>query len=200
MENRNGLVVKARLTEASGYAERDAASEMVAELPEGGRITLGTDRGSTNPGGWCPVFVIAGASGLRSQRTEPMREIALGEAKRGPRWGREQRLATVFARVGTRYRRIYGWGQVGPLMNTKRIKTGPAAADADRNPLGPHCRGRPPSSCGFDYSPLDLDGVANASLLRYRGEDGFKSGFISATSTARGSTSGVRAGARCCVR
>jgi transposase len=45
MENRNGLVVNARLTEASGYAERDAALEMVAELPEGGRITLGADRG-----------------------------------------------------------------------------------------------------------------------------------------------------------
>jgi transposase len=45
MENRNGLVVNARLTEANGFAERDAALEMVADLPEGGRITLGADRG-----------------------------------------------------------------------------------------------------------------------------------------------------------
>lgn len=45
MENRNGLVVNARLTEANGFAERDAALEMVAELPEGGRITLGADKG-----------------------------------------------------------------------------------------------------------------------------------------------------------
>jgi transposase len=50
MENRNGLVVNARLTEASGYAERDAALEMVAELPEGGRITLGADRGFDEAG------------------------------------------------------------------------------------------------------------------------------------------------------
>ena len=44
MENRNGLVVNARLTEASGFAERDAALEMIGELPEGGRITLGATR------------------------------------------------------------------------------------------------------------------------------------------------------------
>jgi transposase len=50
MENRNGLVVNARLTEANGYAERDAALEMVAELPEGGRITLGGDRGFDEAG------------------------------------------------------------------------------------------------------------------------------------------------------
>ena len=45
MENRNGLVVNARLTEANGFAERDAALDMIADLPEGGRITLGTDKG-----------------------------------------------------------------------------------------------------------------------------------------------------------
>jgi hypothetical protein len=45
MENRNGLVVNARLTEANGFAERDAALEMIADLPEGGRITLGADKG-----------------------------------------------------------------------------------------------------------------------------------------------------------
>jgi transposase len=44
-ENRNGLIVNARLTEANGYAERDAAIEMLGDLPAGGRVTLGADRG-----------------------------------------------------------------------------------------------------------------------------------------------------------
>src|SRR4051812_13834966 len=38
MENRNGLVVDATLTTASGTAEREAAIAMVGDLPEGGRI------------------------------------------------------------------------------------------------------------------------------------------------------------------
>jgi transposase len=45
MENRHGLVVDARLTQADGYAERSAALEMLGELRAGPRITLGADRG-----------------------------------------------------------------------------------------------------------------------------------------------------------
>ncbi len=45
MENRHGLVVDARLTQADGFAERAAALEMLGELPEGPRVTLGADRG-----------------------------------------------------------------------------------------------------------------------------------------------------------
>src|SRR5580658_4101058 len=44
-ENRNGLVVDVRLTQASGTAERDAALEMLAHKPALRRITLGGDRG-----------------------------------------------------------------------------------------------------------------------------------------------------------
>jgi len=44
-ENRHGLVVDARLTQADGYAEREAALAMLGDLPEGRRITLGADRG-----------------------------------------------------------------------------------------------------------------------------------------------------------
>jgi len=45
MENRHGLVVDARLTQADGYAEREAALAMLGDLPEGPRVTLGADRG-----------------------------------------------------------------------------------------------------------------------------------------------------------
>jgi transposase len=45
MENRNGLVVDAELTRASGHAERMAALAMLDRLPTTGPATLGADRG-----------------------------------------------------------------------------------------------------------------------------------------------------------
>jgi len=43
-ENRNGLVVDTRLTEANGTAEREAALDMLAELPGEARKTVGADK------------------------------------------------------------------------------------------------------------------------------------------------------------
>jgi IS5 family transposase len=45
MENRNGLVVNTRLTQATGRAEREAALAIAAKLPGFGRVTLGADKG-----------------------------------------------------------------------------------------------------------------------------------------------------------
>ena len=44
-ENWHGLVAQAKLTVASGFAEREAALEMLEALPRRGRVTLGADRG-----------------------------------------------------------------------------------------------------------------------------------------------------------
>jgi transposase len=44
MENRNGLAVDVAVLPATGTAERDAALEMLAELPATGRITVGGDK------------------------------------------------------------------------------------------------------------------------------------------------------------
>jgi transposase len=44
-ENRNGLVVDVRLTQASGTAERDAAGDMIGGKAHWRRATLGADRG-----------------------------------------------------------------------------------------------------------------------------------------------------------
>jgi len=49
-ENRNGLVVDVRLTQASGKAERDAAAAMMANKPAGKPATLGADRGYDTQG------------------------------------------------------------------------------------------------------------------------------------------------------
>lgn len=43
MENRNGLIVDAMVTAATGMAERDAAVTMLGDLPGGGRITVSGD-------------------------------------------------------------------------------------------------------------------------------------------------------------
>jgi hypothetical protein len=43
-ENRNGLVVDTRLTQANGTAEREAAIKMLAELPGEARKTVGADK------------------------------------------------------------------------------------------------------------------------------------------------------------
>lgn len=46
MENRNGLIVEAQLTQASGTAEREAALAMIERRgPHGRRITLAADKG-----------------------------------------------------------------------------------------------------------------------------------------------------------
>ena len=44
-ENRNGLVVDIRLTQATGTAEREAAVEMIANRPASKKATLGGDKG-----------------------------------------------------------------------------------------------------------------------------------------------------------
>ena len=44
-DNRHGLVLDVRVTQASGTAERDAAAEMLSHKPASKRTTLGADRG-----------------------------------------------------------------------------------------------------------------------------------------------------------
>ena len=44
-DNRNGLVVDVRVTQATGTAERDAAADMLGHKPASRRATVGADRG-----------------------------------------------------------------------------------------------------------------------------------------------------------
>lgn len=44
MENRNGLVVNVAMTQATGTAEREAALDMLAQVPGSRRITVGGDK------------------------------------------------------------------------------------------------------------------------------------------------------------
>jgi len=45
MDNRHGLIVDTRLTPATGYAERDAATAMIREIPGTKWVTLAADAG-----------------------------------------------------------------------------------------------------------------------------------------------------------
>jgi transposase len=45
MENRNGLVVDAELTQATGKAEREAAVNLLEQVPGSGPVTVGADKG-----------------------------------------------------------------------------------------------------------------------------------------------------------
>ena len=44
MENRNGLAVDGQITKATGTAEREAALEMLADIADDKRVTVGTDK------------------------------------------------------------------------------------------------------------------------------------------------------------
>ena len=44
IENRNGLVVSAQLSQATGTAERDQAVDMVRQISASKRITVGADK------------------------------------------------------------------------------------------------------------------------------------------------------------
>lgn len=45
MENRNGLVVDAEVTQATGKAERETALAMLEQIPRSGDVTVGADKG-----------------------------------------------------------------------------------------------------------------------------------------------------------
>ena len=45
MENRNGLVVDAELTQATGKAERETAVQLLEQVPGSGPVTVGADKG-----------------------------------------------------------------------------------------------------------------------------------------------------------
>jgi transposase len=112
MENRNGLVVDARLTEATGTAERDSAVEMVAERPGRHRITVGADKLYDTRD-----FV----DDLRELRATP--HVAQNDTRR--RSAIDGRTTShsgydVSQRTRKRIEEVFGWGkEIGPVRKTK---------------------------------------------------------------------------------
>lgn len=111
MENRNGLIVDAALTQATGTAERDTALDFAQQLRS--RSTLGADRGYDTRG-----FV----AGLRAQQVTP--HIAQNTKRPGGSAldGRTTRHAGYAhsQRIRKRVEEPFGWGKtVGGLRQTK---------------------------------------------------------------------------------
>jgi transposase len=99
MENRHGLAVGARLTHATGRAEREAAIEMLEDIPRRRRITVGADKGYD-----VPAFV----KDLRQRDVTP--HVAQKVRYSGID-GRTTRQATyqVSQRLRKRVEEIFGW-------------------------------------------------------------------------------------------
>jgi transposase len=105
MENRNGLIVDAELTPATGTAERDTAIELLGRLPGAGRKrrTLGVDKGYDSAG-----FVEA-CRNLKvtphvAQNTRRRRSAIDGRTTGGPGYAISQR-------VRKRVEEIFGWAK-----------------------------------------------------------------------------------------
>jgi transposase len=113
-ENRNGLVVDVRLTQASGTAERDAALEMIAGKPGAKRVTLGGDRGYDTRG-----FVAA----LRELNVTP--HVAQNDTnRRSAIDGRttQHEGYQVSQRKRKRVEEVFGWLKTVALQRKTRFR------------------------------------------------------------------------------
>jgi transposase len=110
MENRNGLAVGGRVTQATGTAEREAALELIEDIPRRKRITLGGDKGYDTRG------LVAG---LREHDATPhiaqrVRFTALdGRTTRHPGYDVSQRKRK-------RVEEIFGWLKTIGMMRKTR--------------------------------------------------------------------------------
>lgn len=123
MENRNGLVVGALVTQATGTAEREAALALVDGLKATGRITLGADKGYD-----ARAFV----RDLRARKVTP--HIARNEQvaedgslrRRSAIDGRTTRHPgyAVSLRIRKRIEEVFGWAKTtGGLRKTRHKGT-----------------------------------------------------------------------------
>ncbi|MFI5179746.1 MAG: IS5 family transposase [Vicinamibacterales bacterium] len=112
MENRSGLVVDARLTPATGTAERDAALAMAADIPGRHRVTMGGDKGYDTRG-----FV----AGLRALSVTP--HVAQNTTNRrsaiDARTTRQRGYA-ISQRARKRVEEVFGWMKTIALMRKTR--------------------------------------------------------------------------------
>ncbi|MBK1664501.1 IS5/IS1182 family transposase [Rhodospirillum rubrum] len=121
MENRNGLVVGALVTQATGTAEREAALALVDGLKAKGRITLGADKG---------YDVRAFVKDLRTRTVTPhiarneqrkedgtlrRRSAIDGRTTRHPGYG-------VSLRIRKRIEEVFGWIKAAAGLRKTRHK------------------------------------------------------------------------------
>jgi transposase len=113
-ENRHGLVVDVRLTQASGTAERDAAAAMISGKAKWRRVTLGADRGYDTRG-----FVAA----MRAMKVTP--HVAQNDTNRrsaiDDRTTRHDGYA-ISQRKRKRVEEVFGWVKTIALQRKTRFR------------------------------------------------------------------------------
>jgi transposase len=117
MENRNGLVVQTRLTQATGTAEREASVEMLKEKrkQKDGRLTVGGDKN---------YDVAEHVAALRQLNVTP--HVAQNTARRGGS-AIDQRTTrhagyTTSQTKRKRVEEIFGWAKTVGLMRQTRFR------------------------------------------------------------------------------
>jgi len=108
MENRNGLVVDTRLTQATGTAEREAAIAMVEARPGSQRLTVGADK-AYDTAEFVDRLRCVNATPHVAQNTSNRRSAIDGRTTRHAGY-------TLSQRIRKRIEEVFGWGkEVGPL-------------------------------------------------------------------------------------
>jgi transposase len=116
MENRNGLVVDATTTTATGTAEREAAIAMVGDLPDGERITLGGDK-AYDTRDFVAEMRRLGVTPHVSQNTKGRRSAIDGRTTR-------HAGHAISVRIRKRIEEVFGWMKtVGGLRKTRHRGT-----------------------------------------------------------------------------
>jgi len=112
MENRNGLVLDAQVTPATGTAERKTAVDMILKIPGKRRVTIGADKGYDTEG-----FVAA----LRSMSATP--HVAQNNTRRKSAVDRRTTRHPGYeasGKVRKRIEEIFGWLKtVGTLRKAR---------------------------------------------------------------------------------
>ena len=116
MENRNGLVVAAEMTPATGTAEREAAVAMVEELAAGQHITMGADK-AYDTADFVAEMRRLGVTPHVSQNTNGRRSAIDRRTTRHPGYA-------ISVRVRKRIEEVFGWIKtVGGLRKTRHRGT-----------------------------------------------------------------------------
>jgi transposase len=116
MENRNGLVMDATVTTATGTAERETASAMLGELPSGGRVTVGADK-LFDTCDFVAEMRRLGVTPHVAQHTNGRRSAIDGRTTRHAGYATSQRIRK-------RIEEVFGWMKtVGGLRKTRHRGT-----------------------------------------------------------------------------
>ncbi len=113
MENRNGLVVDAQVTQATGMAEREAAVDMVEALGGTRRVTLGADK-NYDTKGCVDALRCANVTPHVAQNTSNRSSAIDGRTTRHPGYAMSQRFRK-------RIEECFGWAETVGGMRKSRF-------------------------------------------------------------------------------